>query len=275
MDDGDREVGTMSLSEVSNILWRERRLLELLMFKVEEEQLLLASGRTRWLSHATHEVEMILEEIKRIELERAMAVAGAPGELGISDTPSLRELAAIAPSPWDGIFGEHRRALLALAQEIDAIAKSNSNLFRRGQQATREALASPGAVEINAGGRSGAFGDRSAGLRLVDPANLTSEFGGPVRCIREGRQPREPSGKRSVQTVDVARISQAGINSDEEIEMTTNPAEDVETRQNLSNVEDVDLAQVLMNLQAQETTYQSALAAAAKAIQPTLAAFLQ
>ena len=39
----------MSLSEVSNILWRERRLLELLVFKLEEEHLVLASGRTRWL----------------------------------------------------------------------------------------------------------------------------------------------------------------------------------------------------------------------------------
>jgi flagellar hook-associated protein 3 FlgL len=46
-------------------------------------------------------------------------------------------------------------------------------------------------------------------------------------------------------------------------------------QQNLSNVEDADMAQVLMNLQAQETTYQAALAAAAKAIQPSLAAFLQ
>ena len=46
-------------------------------------------------------------------------------------------------------------------------------------------------------------------------------------------------------------------------------------KQNLSNVEDADMAQVLMNLQAQETTYQAALAAAAKAIQPSLAAFLQ
>jgi len=46
-------------------------------------------------------------------------------------------------------------------------------------------------------------------------------------------------------------------------------------QQNLSNVEDVDMTQVLMNLQAQETTYQAALAAASKAIQPSLAAFLQ
>ena len=100
----------MSLSEVSNILWRERQLLELLVFKLEEEQFVLASGRTRWLSHATREVEPILEEIKRVELERAMAVAGSAGELA-SDAPSLRELAAIAPPPWDGIFAEHRRAL--------------------------------------------------------------------------------------------------------------------------------------------------------------------
>ena len=46
-------------------------------------------------------------------------------------------------------------------------------------------------------------------------------------------------------------------------------------QQNLSNVEDADLTQVLMNLQAQQMTYQAALAAAAKAIQPSLAAFLQ
>ena len=125
----------MALSEVSNILWRERQLLELLVFKLEEEQLVLASGRTRWLSYATREVETILGEIKRVELERAMAVAGAIGELGLSDSPSLRELAAIAPTPWDGIFVEHRRALLTLAQEIEAITKSNRELLQRGHQA--------------------------------------------------------------------------------------------------------------------------------------------
>ena len=59
----------MSLSEVSNILWRERQLLDLLVFKLEEEQLVLASGRTRWLSHATREVETILAEIKRVTPE--------------------------------------------------------------------------------------------------------------------------------------------------------------------------------------------------------------
>ena len=67
----------MALSDVSNILWRERQLLELLVFKLEEEQLVLAAGRTRWLAHATREVENVLGEIRRVELERAIAVADA------------------------------------------------------------------------------------------------------------------------------------------------------------------------------------------------------
>ena len=160
----------MSLSEVSNILWRERQLLELLVFKLEEEQLVLASGRTRWLSHATREVETILEEIKRVELERAMAVAGSAGELGLSAVPTLRELAAVAPTPWDGIFAEHRRALLTLAQEIEAITKSNREMLTRGQQAAREALASLGEIDIDAYDAHGTLPDRSLALRIVDEA---------------------------------------------------------------------------------------------------------
>jgi transposase len=161
---------TMSLSEVSNILWRERQLLELLVFKLEEEQLVLASGRTRWLAHATREVETIMGEIKRVELERAIAVSGAIAELGLSDAPSLRELAAIAPTPWDGIFSEHRRAMLTLAQEIEAITKSNRELLQRGQQAAREALAAIGEIDIDSYDASGSMPDRSLALRLVDKA---------------------------------------------------------------------------------------------------------
>ena len=54
----------MGLAEVSTVLWTERELLELLLFKLEEEQLVLASGRTRWLAHATREVEMVIEQIR-------------------------------------------------------------------------------------------------------------------------------------------------------------------------------------------------------------------
>ncbi len=121
----------MALSDVSNILWRERQLLELLVFKLEEEQLVLAAGRSRWLAYATREVENVLGEIKRIELERAVLVADAGRDLGLSGSPTLRELGGLTPNPWDGIFAEHRRALLNLAQEIDSITKSNRELLQQ------------------------------------------------------------------------------------------------------------------------------------------------
>src|SRR5213080_171662 len=40
-----RRGGDMGLAELSSILWRERDMLELLLFKLEEEQLVLAAGR--------------------------------------------------------------------------------------------------------------------------------------------------------------------------------------------------------------------------------------
>lgn len=158
-------------SEVSNILWRERQLLELLVFKLEEEQLVLAAGRSRWLPHATREVEAVLGEIKRLELDRSVHVDGLARALGLGASPSLREIAETAAAPWSGIFGEHRRALLELAQEIEGVARSNRELLTRGQQATREALASIGDIELDVYTPSGeTHSDRSAALRLIDEA---------------------------------------------------------------------------------------------------------
>jgi len=160
----------MALSDVSNTLWRERQLLELLVFKLEEEQLVLAAGRSRWLAYATREVENVLGEIKRIELERAVLVADAGRELGLSGSPTLRELSGLTAAPWDGIFNEHRRALLALAQEIDIITKSNRDLLQRGHQAAREAIAAMGEIDIDAYDMHGTLPDRSLALRIVDEA---------------------------------------------------------------------------------------------------------
>ena len=51
------------LNDVSTVLWRERQLLELLVFKLEEEQLLLTAGKVRWVNHASREVELSLIHI--------------------------------------------------------------------------------------------------------------------------------------------------------------------------------------------------------------------
>ena len=147
----------MSLSEISNILWRERRLLELLAFKLEEEHLVLSSGRTRWLARASSEVDAIIDEIKHVRLERAIRMADSRDDLGLSDTPTHRELANSVPPPWRGIFSEHGRALHMLAREIESITRVG-----------RAPAAALGEIDIAGDDAIGVVPDRSRVLRLVD-----------------------------------------------------------------------------------------------------------
>lgn len=159
----------MSLPGVSSTLWRERELLDLLLFKLEEEQLVLASARTRWLARATKEVEMVLEEVRRAELLRAVQVDAVAAELGLPPGPSLRQLAEAAPEPWKSLLQEHRQAFLTATTEIQAMAEANRELLATGFRATREALLSmsDGADTYTASGAPAAAGRFS---RLVDEA---------------------------------------------------------------------------------------------------------
>lgn len=158
----------MPLNNVSTILWRERQLLELLLFKLEEEQLLLAAGRSRWLSRAANEVETVLEEIKHAELARSMEVDAVGAELGIGPNPSLGELIDAAPSPWNTIFADHREAFVNMTQEILAVAGSNRELLHRGQRMVRDALAFVEGPHDDTYTPTGARADRSAGAVLVN-----------------------------------------------------------------------------------------------------------
>lgn len=159
----------MTLTEVSNILWRERQLLELLLFKLEEEQLLLAAGRSRWLAHATREVETVLGEIKRVELARAVEVEALAVSLGLSPEASLRELAAASPPPWDAVLEDHREAFLTATQEIQSLAQDNRELLSRGYQAARQVLTSMDDQRVETYSPAGLTTNRPA-TRLVDEA---------------------------------------------------------------------------------------------------------
>ena len=63
----------MGTHELSASLWRERELLELLVFKLTEEQLLLTSGKSRWLQYATQEVEQVMQKLRTAGLARSLA----------------------------------------------------------------------------------------------------------------------------------------------------------------------------------------------------------
>jgi FlgN protein len=131
----------LSLDEVSQTLWRERQLLDLLVCKLEVEQLVLAANRTRCLPAVTREVEYVLAEVKQVELMRAVLIDGVAGQLGLQSGCTLRELAEAAPSPWDGILEQHRIAFLSTAEELRAFARINRDLLSQGARAVQDALA--------------------------------------------------------------------------------------------------------------------------------------
>ena len=130
----------MSLTDLSSVLWRSRELLELLLFKLEEEQLLLAAGRNRWLAHATREVEVVLDQIRQTEVARAAYAQGAAIELGLDAEASLGALADAAPAPWSDLLHQHRRAFLTLTSEISGISAANRELLTAGQRAVRDTM---------------------------------------------------------------------------------------------------------------------------------------
>lgn len=132
----------MGLNALSGVLWRERQLLELLLFKLEEEQLILTSGRTQWLGHATREVESVLEQIRTAELGRSLEADLAAHEVGIPAGASLRTLAESAPAPWDDLLMEHHAAFVDLTDQINALAAGNRDLLATSHRATQETLMS-------------------------------------------------------------------------------------------------------------------------------------
>ncbi len=90
----------MDYQHLSTLLWREQELLDLLLFKAEEKQYLIVTGKTRWLSRIAHEIEVVLDQLRTLEVERAAATEVLAERLGVGVNPSLRKLADAAPAVW-------------------------------------------------------------------------------------------------------------------------------------------------------------------------------
>ncbi|GAB3044031.1 hypothetical protein GCM10027052_27800 [Parafrigoribacterium mesophilum] len=133
----------MSAHELSALLWRERELLELLVFKLEEEQLLLmTAGKARWLQFATREVEQVMERVREAGLARTVEVSKLAAEWGSDENATLRELADHAPADtWAEIFRAHLQGMTALTKEIQELRDVNEQFLRTAMRSTQETMA--------------------------------------------------------------------------------------------------------------------------------------
>lgn len=136
------------MEKLSLVLWRERELLEALQYRLEVEQLVMAGGQTRWLANAARDVEQAVEELREMELLRAVAADEAAANAGLVPNPSLASLVDAADEPWRSILADHRDAFARMSEEIERVAVTNRILIAHGLRAAHETL-----LGTDAGGR--------------------------------------------------------------------------------------------------------------------------
>lgn len=158
----------MGVQDLSALLWRERELLEMLIFKLEEEQLLLTAGRSRWIEHATREVEQVMVRLRSIGLARTVEVGAVAAEWGTDEGATLRELAVHAPTDaWSDIFTDHYRAMSESMRQIKQLRDANEQFLRTAIRHSRETLAG---AEVKAGtyDASGTIGQSTPDAHIFD-----------------------------------------------------------------------------------------------------------
>lgn len=154
------------MQKLTWVLWRERELLEALLYRLEVEELIMASGRTRWLADASRDVEAAAAALREVEVLRAVATDEAAEDAGLAPDPSLGALIAVAQEPWAGLLVEHRDSFLRLTDEIARVAQTNRALIVAGLRATQDTLfgLDRSGATYTAGGAVAAGHSRSAVL---------------------------------------------------------------------------------------------------------------
>lgn len=131
----------MDATDVSAVLWHERELLELLVFKLDTEQLLLTAGRTRSLPHITGELGQVIRRLRTAELDRAVKVSLLALEWAADENVTLGGLACGAPDgPWGEILAAHLKAMMELTGRIHTLGETNNTLLSAAARSTREEL---------------------------------------------------------------------------------------------------------------------------------------
>ena len=132
------------MQELADVLDRERRLLEMVLFKLVETRHLLAADEARFLPWASAELERAVERVREATLLRAVVARQVATASGLGDAAGLRTLASRADQPWSAILAEQADALAELLGEIheeSALAQEAADRQIRGVDAVVAAMA--------------------------------------------------------------------------------------------------------------------------------------
>ena len=122
-----RSLESGDVEPVVSALASEYELLEYLLFTIGEQRELIEQSRLRWLPTSAAQVAETVDELRHLDLLRAMAVSA----LELSDDPSLLEIAdqcSIVPAMT---LRAHHESLVELGREVLEAAAVNVSLLAR------------------------------------------------------------------------------------------------------------------------------------------------
>jgi flagellar hook-associated protein 3 FlgL len=223
-----------------------------------------ASG---WLGTADNALTSVVTQLQRVSdlvIQAANSSNDSNARAGIAaEIDSIRSsLIGVANTKYAGrpVFGGTTSAGVAYQADGSYV----------GVSVPVERTIAPGQrIQVNVNG------DQVFGTPGNDPFDTLSQLSNAVRT-----DPTQLSALQTTlnaQTSNVqAQLGTVGARFQRvQNSQSQNTADGLTMKQNLSSIEDADVAQVMMQLQIQQTAYQAALEATARAIQPSLADFLK
>jgi flagellar hook-associated protein 3 FlgL len=220
-----------------------------------------------WLGSADSALTSAVTQLQRVRdlvVQARNTATDSTARAGIaSEIDSIRStLIGIANSQYAGrpIFGG----------TVSGGAAYDASGGYIGTSASVERSIAPGQrVQVNVNG------DDVFGKPGSDLFSLLGQISAAVQTNPSQLDTLAPTLDTSVETVQT-QLAQVGARFNRVESMKTqNTSDGLTMKQNLSTIEDADLAQVMMNLQTQQVAYQAALEATARSIQPSLADFLK
>ena len=118
------------------MLWRERRQLELLLYRLETQLLHVRAGNWPWLKFTAADVEKVLENLRFDTLARNIESSALAIEWSLSANATLPVIASAAPPGiWPELLQEHHRGLVVLLKQVETSAAANVGALLTGPRA--------------------------------------------------------------------------------------------------------------------------------------------
>ncbi|MGH8979971.1 MAG: flagellar export chaperone FlgN [Acidimicrobiales bacterium] len=163
------ESGTRAaLERLALCLGRQVASLRHLCFKFEIQEVVLTSGRQKWLGETTAELELAVADLHEHDQALRVALVAAAVAVGLSPESTVREVAARVPEPWSYVLEEHRKGMHELLERVGQLSRTNRQMLARGHAATVAAMSFLGAQVSSGYDASGRPSPASGSVGLLD-----------------------------------------------------------------------------------------------------------